>query len=554
LTLDYGLRWDYGTYAREQYGRYSSFAVGVPNPSAGGRRGGRQYEAVCKCNFANNYPYAIGPRLGVAYQLNTKTVLRGGFGVVFNTSDTASGGQVNSASAGTPGVGQIAGLFKDGIPSEVRPAWPTFEPNAGHVVGTVNAQPPNYLDPNAGRPARLLQWNVTVQREINRDLVVEAAYVANRGVWWAAGGLASLNVLSQNAVTSYGFNNFTSATEASLLTTNIANLSTTQRSTLASRGIVLPYSNFPTSQTVRQSLLPFPHYSGTMDPQGAPLGKTWYDAFQLTVNKRVSHGLSFNFNYNFAKSLGLESAPDIFNRAAGKNLGGFDLPHQTRLTAQYQVPILRNAGLGVLSNRFASYALSDWGLGVYVTYSSAGLVGRPTSSGTTPISQFLGRGPGGAQLKRDTDGNYLNPWSVDWVDYDGVRHTDPIDVNCHCFDPTKTVVLNPAVWENVPNGQWATDQSSIRSYRGIRAPVENANFSRTFRLKERLSLNVRVEFTNIFNRMQLPGIGGGNFSNAPTRFTTGANTGLYSGGFGTILPTSGTGGQRAGSFVGRLTF
>src|SRR5690242_20497249 len=64
LTLDYGLRWDYGTYTREQHGRFSSFATQVPNPSASGRVGARQYEETCKCNFASNYPFAIGPRLG----------------------------------------------------------------------------------------------------------------------------------------------------------------------------------------------------------------------------------------------------------------------------------------------------------------------------------------------------------------------------------------------------------------------------------------------------------------------------------------------------------
>src|SRR5207253_521346 len=111
------------------------------------------------------------------------------------------------------------------------------------------------------RPARLLQWNVTVQREIGRNLVVEAAYVANRGVWWTANDLAAQNYLSQNVLTQYGFKDFNSPTEAALLTTNIVNLSPAQRATLAARGIGLPYANFPTTQTVRQSLLPFPQYT-----------------------------------------------------------------------------------------------------------------------------------------------------------------------------------------------------------------------------------------------------------------------------------------------------
>jgi hypothetical protein len=135
------------------------------------------------------------------------------------------------------------------------------------------------LDPNAGRSARLLQFNVTVQREITRDMTVEAAYVANRGVWWAEGSnLEALNALRPEYLTSRGFNDFTSAAEAQLLTTNLANLSAAQRSTLATRGIVTPYAGFPISQTVRQSLLPFPQYGGLMNPSGAPLGNSWYDS------------------------------------------------------------------------------------------------------------------------------------------------------------------------------------------------------------------------------------------------------------------------------------
>ena len=151
----------------------------------------------------------------------------------------------------------------------------------------------------------------------------------------------------------------------------------------------------------------------------------------------------------------------------------------------------------------------------------------------------------------------MNPWSVDWTDYSGKHHTDPIDINCHCFDPTKTVVLNPNAWENIPNGQFgAQTRAPCVSYRGIRHPTENANFSRNFRITERVKLNVRVEFNNIFNRMQScrtpppPATSPA----APTKFTSGANTGLYSGGFGTIVPLSGTSGMRTGQLVARITF
>jgi hypothetical protein len=556
LTLDYGLRWDYGTYAKEQYGRYSSFGSLIPNPSAEGRLGARQYEATCRCRFADNYPYALGPRLGVAYQMDNKTVFRAGLGIVYNATGTISGQAAASAAAGSPGFGLIVGELRNGKPPGVQAEWPVFHPALGHVPGTVTA-PPVYLDPNAGRPARLVQYNATVQREIHRDLTVEAAYVGNRGVWWTEGSsLEALNALRPEYLTSRGFNDFTSLAESQLLTSNLGTLTPAQRATLAARGIVTPYASFPGNQSVRQSLLPYPHYNGLLNPSSAPLGISWYDSLQITVNQRFSHGVQFNVNYNFSKNLSQYSALDVFNRVTGKNLSATDLPHQFRLNVQYEVPQLRNLGIPVLSNRILAYVLSGWGVGAYANYQSAPVLARPSSNGTVPISNFLGRGPGGAQLKIDpATGNYMNPWSVDWVDLKGNRRTDPLDINCRCFDPTKTQVLNPNAWENVPNGFWAADQSTIRWWRGIRIPQENANLSRSFRFKEGVHLNVRVEFTNIFNRTQLPQPStAGNFANAPVRFTSGPYTGLYSGGFGTIVPVNGTQGMRAGTFVGRLTF
>ena len=560
LTLDYGVRWDYGTYQKEQFGRYGDFSATVPNPSASGRPGALIYEANCNCQFAHNYPYAIGPRLGGAYQITRNTVIRGGIGLVYGNLDSsaATGAASNSASASTPAFGQIAGQLQNGIPSSVQAAWPTLSnPAAGQGPGAVVGAP-TLLDSNTGRPMRLLQWNVNVQREIGRNLFVEAGYVGNRGVWEVAGsGLAPQNQLSQTTLAALGVpsSDFTNATLSTAFNTTISALTTAQKQALAGVGLTqfLPYSNFPQTQTVRQSLVPFPQYTGAIAPAGAPLGKNWYDGLQTTFTKRFSHGLTANANYTYSKTLALTSSPDPFNRDLGKNLSLYDVPHQFRVSAQYEVPRFQS---GIMSNKILSYIVSGWGTGWYLNYQSAALVGLPTSSGSSPISNFLGYGPGPAQLIPG-----MSPWSVDWTDNNGVHHTDPLNINCHCFDVTKTVVLNPAAFTNVPNGQFANNQASIRSFRGMRYPAENANFSRTFRIKERYTLQVRAEFTNIFNRVQYPfplfatsAINLGNFTTAPTTFASGPNKGLYSGGYGTIVPEAGTVGMRAGTLVARITF
>jgi hypothetical protein len=567
LTLDYGVRWDYGTYQREQFGRYGDLSASVANPSAAGRAGALIYEANCNCQFANNYPYAIGPRLGFAYQIDTNTVVRGGAGIVYGSLDgsAALGYSSNSAAASTPAFGQIAGLLQNGIPSSVQAAWPTLNnPAAGQAPGAVVAAP-SLLDANAGRPARLFQYNVTLQRTVGKDLVVEAGYVGNRGVWETAttlpgtgfSTLAPANVISQSTLSALGIHpsDYSNVTLSTAFNTTISALTAAQKSALAAVGLTqfLPYGNFPQSQTVRQALLPFPQYTGSIAPTGAPLAKNWYDGLQAKITKRFSHGLTANANYTYSKTLALTQTADPFNRDLGKNLSAFDVPHQLRISAQYEVPRFHS---GVFSGKVLGAIVSGWGTGWYLNYQSAPLVGLPTSNGTAPISNFLGYGPGPAQLIPG-----MSPWSVDWYDKSGTHHTDPLDINCHCFDVTKTVVLNPAAFTNVPNGQFAANEASIRSFRGFRYPAENANFSRTFRIKERYIFQIRAEFTNIFNRVQyaIPGgqttaINLGNFAVAPTTFTSGPNKGLYSGGFGTIVPEAGAVGQRAGTLVARISF
>ncbi|MEO8098982.1 MAG: hypothetical protein ABI811_14870, partial [Acidobacteriota bacterium] len=328
------------------------------------------------------------------------------------------------------------------------------------------------------------------------------------------------------------------------------------RTTLANRGITgFPYSNFPGTQNVRQSLRDYPQYNSN-GIFNAPVGVTSFDSFQLNVTQRFSHGVSFNMNYNFSKAMDITASTDPYNRRNGRDLGAFDLPHQLRFTVQYQVPDLKTSGMAFVSNPIASQVLSGWGLGAYLAYQSGAIIGRPASTSTTPISNFLGYGPGGAQLNLDANGDYMNPWSVNWVDYAGTRHTDPIDINCHCYDPTKTVLFNPAAWANIPNGQFGAQQGSFRFYRAQRQPEENINFSRNFRLAKegRVTLNVRVEFNNIMNRTRLPTPSSAAFATAPTVTPTGANAGLYSSGFGTMSVLSGTSGQRTGTFVGRITF
>ena len=137
------------------------------------------------------------------------------------------------------------------------------------------------------------------------------------------------------------------------------------------------------------------------------------------------------------------------------------------------------------------------------------------------------------------------------------------DLNCHCFDPTKTLVLNPAAWANPAPGTWGTSPAYYNDYRSQRHPTENFNFGRTFKIREAMSLSVRAEFVNIFNRTVLPAPSSTTPLTAPTCYLSG-NSGrtraparlgaTYASGFGFEQTALIGGGTRTGQLVARFRF
>jgi hypothetical protein len=272
LTLDYGIRWDFTPTEHERYYRTSGFSPSVPNPSASGLLGGMAYEGFgpgrCNCNFMPSYPYAIGPRLGAAYQIDPKTVLRGGWGLTYGQANVFNylGGNTNvvgvgfnlltfsAPSFGTPNTTLSNGFHYD--PASVYAA--SLNPGIVPVAGSISNSPSPWFDRNGGRPPRINNWNISLQREIAPNLVVEAAYVGNRGVWLVSGdasnfGLDNLNALTMQRMASFGLN-VNSASDRSTLTSTFASGIPQQH------GFQMPYSGFPTGATLAQALRPYPQF------------------------------------------------------------------------------------------------------------------------------------------------------------------------------------------------------------------------------------------------------------------------------------------------------
>jgi hypothetical protein len=129
------------------------------------------------------------------------------------------------------------------------------------------------------------------------------------------------------------------------------------------------------------------------------------------------------------------------------------------------------------------------------------------------------------------------------------------NLNCHCFDPNQSLVFNPAAWSDPAAGAFGTGAAYYGDYRYQRQPAENFSFGRDFRLNRegKAKLNIRAEFSNIFNRSRLPNPSS---TNAKATTTTNAATGNLTGGFGFIntAVAPSTPASRQGQIVGRLTF
>jgi len=140
-----------------------------------------------------------------------------------------------------------------------------------------------------------------------------------------------------------------------------------------------------------------------------------------------------------------------------------------------------------------------------------------------------------------------------------------VNPNCHCYDPTDQLLLNPAAFTDSPAGQWSSSTPFYNDFRWMREPMENMGFGRIFAFgKEgRYNIEVRGEFTNIFNRHFFPAPSEtwaaastctGNTSPAAGSFSCPAGQ-TFTGGYGFAQTAAGAGAQpRAGQFVARFRF
>jgi hypothetical protein len=533
LTLDYGIRYDYQQAYSESKNRLSEFAPSIPNPSAGGLLGATAYQANGK--FTKTYPYAIGPRLGVAYQITTKTILRGGWGIVYSetpgtqyfTGTPIIGTGWNTIPFSGPSFGIPGAILQNGL------QYPSSElTNACFCAGIVPNPgqinpPPYYIDPEAGRPSRTMQYNVTVQRQLAPRTALEASYVGNRAVWLQS-DMMDLNANTAGIFAEHGLDITNPANEALLL-------SPMNSPQVQSAGFVAPYSGFPTGLTLAQALRPYPQFSAisTLWPMR---GNTWYDGLQLKLTQRAWRGLTGTVGYTFQKELSLGAvAPgggsytstlvnDVFNRPANKTISSLDQPQVLDVGANYVSP-------AVSDNKLVRVVAKGWTIGTVLIYSSGYPISAPYSNNNlnalllrnTSVATFENRVPGVPLFLKN--------------------------LNCHCINPYTQLTLNPAAWKDAAPGTFGTTPIFMNDYRYRRRPSEALSLGRMVNLPREKAFELRMEFFNPFNRTNQA-----DPSNTNAQATATTGTAGYTGGFGWINPAASGGGARTGQLTARFEF
>jgi hypothetical protein len=486
LTFNIGLRWDIMVPFTAVGNYIVYFDSLIPNPAAGGRLGAATKFGDCQgcagIDRAAIHWGHVSPRGGFSYELNSKTVLQGGFSmnyldggayeygtakVAVNYGNLLLGSFTrNSTNTAVPGFGSWDTNVLP-FPSPV-----PFSPSLG--VGTTI----NGFDPaHDGIAPYALVWNIGIQRELPNNMFLSAAYTGNRGNYLPS-QLNPVDQLSPVWLNKYG----------SLLGAQI-----TDPAAVAA-GIPLPYPNFVndfgSSATVLQALRPYPQYASIFN-NFDDTGSSFYNAMQIQLEKRYTNGLSFLVTYNLSRMMsntnsGFTSfaAPSLNkdNQKAEWSVDNNDQTHMVNIAGTYELPFGKGRAYmnrGGLVNAI----LGGWQISPLLTYASGAPLWNGSNSG------------GAVFVPGDPLGNGCNPCNrANVVSYNNMQFSYS---NVYKGLP----VINAADFSNP--GQWVLGNAP-RTFSQLRGPFnynENIALGKYFSLSERVKLKLEIEYFNVLNRV-----------------------------------------------------
>jgi hypothetical protein len=347
LTLNLGLRYELTLGTTERYDR-NVFGLDRDSPNP--------IEAQARANYARNPIPELAPenfrvrggllfaskdnrrnaladknnwapRIGAAYRLLPRTVLRGGLGVYYSfwwqpfvrqdgfASET---GMVTSLDGGRTPADLLRNPFPQGL---VQPI------GASLGLRTLLGQAVTSYD-QFRKAIRNTRWSFGIQQEIGRDMAVEINYVGQRG--------SDLPVSTSTGE---------DTRELNFLPERFLALGARLQDSVPNPFVGLIDTGALSRPTVarRQLLLQYPHFS-SVNLQRQSLGSSSYHSLQLGGNRRMSRGLLVQATYTWAKLLEELRFIDASDPAPSRMIGQFDNPHRITATAVYELPSPQGRG------------------------------------------------------------------------------------------------------------------------------------------------------------------------------------------------------------------
>ena len=391
LVLNIGLRYDVETGRTERHNQLSYFNFTAPSPLAGavasmgkiygpdqnaGLEGGLQYVGVNgdPGTQFNTPLHNLGPRAGLAYTLTPGTVIRAGYGILYEPfigRAASSGSGYTGFSATTQWVSSLNGItprnpLSNPYPSGLTPVSGSSLALLTAVGGPIGSDGANGRDGAFDRNSTvgyIQQWNFTIQRALPWNMAMDVGYVGNKGTHLADGGGFQMDQLPPSDL----------ALGNQLLQT-VPN---------PFAGLVTPGSPLSAATTTLGQLLrPYPQFTNVLDfrPSSA---SSIYHAGRFQLEKRFSHGMHFLAAYTKGKEIDDSSNAvdftglgrsgrheNVYNRAADRSLGVSDIAERLVISYVVELPFGKGKWIGSGWNRPTNAVLGGWQVNGIATFES----------------------------------------------------------------------------------------------------------------------------------------------------------------------------------------
>lgn len=500
LTFNLGVRYEYEGATNERYNRnvYSfdktvaspveaaaktAYAANpIPEVSAANFnvKGGLQFTTPDNRSFWDADKNNVQPRLGFAYQLSDKTVVRGGWGIytvpfIINGAGNSPGFSQSTSIIPTSNVGltflaTLLNPFPNGVDTP---------PGASQGIATFLGRDITFLPREIPNP-QTMRWEFGVQREMPGNWLVEAAYVGNKGSDLTTGTFNLINPVPRQYLSTSLTRD---TTVINFLSQNFPNPFRNIDQFRASGSSF--YTN--TTQSRAQLLRPFPEFTNINSIRTD--GESIYHSGQFKAEKRFSKGYSLLAAYTFSKYIEQVSVLNETDPNLERRISRDDIPHRFSASGIFELPFGKGRKFGSGWNSYVDGVLGGWQLNAIYQWQS----GRPLDLGSRNV--YYNGDP--SNLVATITSNNADP-SRKVFDIAGFYFHDAAVQTNGADDPAKQRADSRIALAN--NIRYFPSRFS--GFRGQNLNLWDISVMKKVKIYERLQLELRGEFLNAFNHVQ----------------------------------------------------